>query len=130
MENKTPSPAVAEPGASSAIVVESNEASNIVFNAKPDASLSDFELAERAYHRALARFDALPASLEFTDEPLFKVEEDLFIDAVRAVDLAPCHSWAEFGRAFLIASDDGHSIPLEKVILKLVADAKRLAVHS
>jgi hypothetical protein len=91
------------------------------------ADLTPFRRAEARYLAASARFCSLPQRLEFDDPDAFEREQDIFNEAVEAVDEAPVANWQEFGAQFIHACDDGHSVPNEAMRKKLLADAKRLA---
>lgn len=81
-----------------------------------------FQVAEAHYRSIKPRFNALRGLSN--DE--FAVEERKFLDAVEAVDLAPTSSLEEFARSFIIAMDDGESLPIERTLDRLLADAHRL----
>jgi hypothetical protein len=95
-------------------------------SASTATAVTAFTIAEAKYHAAVARYESLPENLEFTDEALFKMEENKFHAAVVRVDATPCANVDEFMRAFLIACDEGLSIPNERAIAKLARDALRI----
>jgi hypothetical protein len=49
-----------------------------------------------------------------------------FLAAVDVVDFTPASTLEEFARSFVIACDDGGSIPREEVLDRLLEDARRL----
>ncbi|MEG3083701.1 hypothetical protein U1707_08605 [Sphingomonas sp. PB2P12] len=49
-----------------------------------------------------------------------------FLEAVDLIDAAPTSSLEEFARSFIIAMDDGESLPIESTLDRLLADARRL----
>jgi hypothetical protein len=62
-----------------------------------------------------------------TDLDAYDREENAYIEAVTAVDEAPVADWQEFAAQFDIACDGGVSLPNDKLLFKLLNDAKRLA---
>jgi hypothetical protein len=81
-----------------------------------------FQVAETHYRSIKPRFNALRG----LSNEQFAVEERAFLAAVEAVDLAPASSLEEFARSFIIAMDDGESLPIERTLDRLLADARRL----
>lgn len=92
----------------------------------PYAAPTPFRIAEARHRAAVSRFDALPEHLEHTDPARFEAEEGLLHEAVGNALETPAGDLEEFALSFLIALDDGHSMPRDVVIDRLVADAKRL----
>lgn len=98
----------------------------VMLSVPASAAPSPFRQAENAYRAAVSRFNAIPHDLELTNPDLYDIEEGAFISAVRAVDAAPAATAQEFVDAFLIATDNGQSLITEEVLMKLIADAKRI----
>lgn len=51
-----------------------------------------------------------------------------FLAAVDVIDFTPASTLEEFARSFIIACDDGSSVPLEAVLDRLLEDARRLVM--
>lgn len=99
------------------------------FHAGPPAvPVSPFRIAEGQYRAAVKRFNNLPEDLERSDKAAFKREEAAFLATVDAVDSASPADWNEFAAAFEIACDEGQSLPSDHLVLKLLADVRRLSV--
>jgi hypothetical protein len=81
-----------------------------------------FEIAEAHYRRMQALINGLRGATSEDSERVTK----LFFDSVTAVDAAPASTLEEFARSFIIAVDDGESLPNENVLDRLLADARRL----
>ncbi len=81
-----------------------------------------FQAAEAHYRATQSRFN----SKRGLAPSEFVAEERAFLDSVEAVDQAPTNSLEEFARSFIIALDDGESLPTERTLDRLLADARRL----
>lgn len=86
-----------------------------------------FRVAQARFYAAEKRFNTLPDHLEASDPAAFKREERALFDTLGEVDRAPVASWEEFADAFEIACDGGKSLPNEDLVMKLLADARRLS---
>jgi len=88
---------------------------------------SPFRLAEAHYKAVRQRFNNIAGDLELNDPIAFYREQEAYNAALHAVDSAPCQSWDEFADAFRLAVDDGDSLPNEDLVMKLLADIRRLS---
>ena len=82
-----------------------------------------FETAEAHYRQTQAAMNALRGSLPADEQERVTAT---FLAAVDVVDFTPASTLEEFARSFIIACDDGGSIPREEVLDRLLEDARRL----
>jgi hypothetical protein len=90
---------------------------------KPNTPATPFEVAEAHYRQTQAAVNALRSSA--TPEKTQAVTAT-FLAAVDVVDFTPASTLEEFARSFIIACDDGGSIPREEVLDRLLEDARRI----
>lgn len=84
---------------------------------------TSFEVAEAHYRQTQAAMSALRGSLPADEQERVTAT---FLAAVDVVDFTPASTLAEFARSYVIACDDGGSIPREEVLDRLLEDARRL----
>jgi hypothetical protein len=82
-----------------------------------------FEVAEAHYRQTQA---AMNASRSGDTPEKTQAVTAAFLAAVDVVDFTPASTLEEFARSFIIACDDGGSIPNEAVLDRLLEDARRL----
>jgi len=82
-----------------------------------------FEVAEAHYRQTQAAMNALRGSLPADEQERITAT---FLAAVDVVDFTPASTLEEFARSFIIACDDGGSIPREEVLDRLLEDARRV----
>jgi hypothetical protein len=82
-----------------------------------------FEIAEANYRRMQSAINACTSA---TPPAEFATIEAEFMASAAAVDAAPASTLEEFARSFIIAVDDGESLPSEATLDRLFADARRL----
>jgi hypothetical protein len=85
--------------------------------AAPVTLATPFETAE-AHYRQMQTAINKPGSSD--------ADTKAFLDAVDLIDATPASTLEEFARSFIIALDDGLSIPREYVLDRLLVDARRL----
>jgi hypothetical protein len=90
------------------------------------AAPTPFRIAEARYKAAEKRYNEMAGDLEERDPAAFKREQETYDAALEAVDTAPCETWEEFGDAFRLAVHDGETLPNDDLIMKLLADVRRL----
>jgi hypothetical protein len=76
-----------------------------------------FEIAEAHYRRMQIAINKRGSS---------DADTKAFLDAVDVIDSTPASTLEEFARSFIIACDDGGSIPREEVLDRLLEDARRV----
>lgn len=76
-----------------------------------------FQIAE-AHYRRMQTVINKPGSSD--------ADRKAFLAAVDVIDFTPASTLEEFARSFIIACDDGSSVPLEAVLDRLLEDARRL----
>ncbi|MDQ0839392.1 hypothetical protein [Sphingomonas faeni] len=89
---------------------------------KPNAAAAvppatPFEVAEAHYRRMQIAINKRGSS---------DADTKAFLDAVDVIDSTPASTLEEFARSFIIALDDGGSLPREEILDRLLADARRL----
>jgi len=82
-----------------------------------------FQTAE-AHYRTMQ--SAINACTSATPPAEFATIEAEFMTSAAAVDAAPASTLEEFAPSFIIAVDDGESLPSEATLDRLFADARRL----
>lgn len=82
-----------------------------------------FEAAEAHYRKMQTAINACTSA---TPPAEFSTIEAEFMASAAAVDAAPASTLEEFARSFIIAVDDGESLPSEATLDRLFADARRL----
>lgn len=82
-----------------------------------------FEIAEAQYRQTQAAVNALTSATSAEERDQIT---GIFLDAVTAIDATPVSTLEEFARSFIIAVDDGESLPSEATLDRLFADARRL----
>lgn len=80
---------------------------------------TQFQVAE-AHYRLMQKAINTPGSSEG--------DTKAFLAAVDVIDFTPASTLEEFARSFIIACDDGSSVPLEAVLDRLLKDARRLVM--
>jgi len=82
-----------------------------------------FQIAEAHYRKMQTAINACTSA---TPPAEFGTIEAEFMASAAAVDAAPASTLEEFARSFIIAVDDGESLPSEATLDRLFADACRL----
>lgn len=82
-----------------------------------------FETAEAHYRQTQGAVNTLTGTTPPADQEAVTAT---FLAAVEAVDTTPASTLEEFARSFIIALDDGGSLPREAILDRLLTDARRL----
>lgn len=76
-----------------------------------------FQIAEAHYRRMQVAVNKRGSS---------DADTKAFLDAVDVIDSTPASTLEEFARSFIVACDDGGSLPREAILDRLLSDARRL----
>jgi hypothetical protein len=82
-----------------------------------------FQIAEAHYRKMQTAINACTSATPPAESATIEAE---FMASAAAVDAAPASTLEEFARSFIIAVDDGESLPSEATLDRLFADARRL----
>ena len=82
-----------------------------------------FEIAEAHYRKMQTAINACTSA---TPPAEFSAIEAEFMTSAVAIDAVSASTLEEFARSFIIAVDDGESLPSEATLDRLFADARRL----
>lgn len=92
----------------------------------PSSTGNHFEKAMAANDAAVARFNALPKSLENDDPAAFAQEEDRLLEGLRLADRAVPTSWSELERWVTHITNDGKADVDRDNAVRLLAHVRRL----